>query len=407
MDTPIVPKIIFNICCPKCQTTILKHFGIIWQGIHICTDSLCPSCEQEYLCDLPAGQGLVTPYVLNKKTGDIVNNDPDNWFTTSLKQIIKSPKDESISLKVEKFKEYKKVVVLNTLDFIYGHCIARLFNAGEYLESGSDYGLIVIIQPALRWLVPEGVAEIWTVSLPLNEAMNYFSQLNLTINNEISRFNEASLSSAYIYPNGLNITRFTRIPVHDFKAKQFRITYIWREDARRLWHKRTLLTRGMKKMSMVSLIQFWQFIKVVYLFRQMKKKIPDAKYSVVGLGKLGKFPSWIADHRIKAFNESTESKLCDIYSQSRIIIGVVGSHMILPSAHAGMVIDLMPQKWWGALSQDLIYQENDVRIAVFQKRILPIEVSIKELVDICEHMLSFRKGYLKRMIEPFQGSEKS
>jgi len=408
MLTPIYPNIKFDILCPYCRTNVLKNNRVIWQGIHIVSDSSCPNCEQEYLCDLPAGQGLITPYVLNKKTGTIFENKNSygNWFTTSLKQIIKSPRKEPINFQVEKFKNIKKVIILNSLDFIHGHCIARLFNAEEYLVSGSDYGLILIIQPFLRWMVPIGVAEIWTVSLPMRDALNYYSYINKNINEEMARFDEVLLSSAYIFPDGLDISKFTRISIHDHNSDQFRITFIWREDVRRLWHKRSLLTRGLKKLAMRNLLRFWQILKIKYLFKQLKNKFPNAKFTIAGFGRFGRFPQWIEDHRVNKFNESNERRLCKIYSQSRIVIGVHGSSMILPSVHAGMVISLMPQKRWGNFAQDLVFNENNDRKALFQKRILPIEITIKELVDICEHMLSARGGYLSRMIEPFTSLRK-
>ena len=403
MVTPIFPNIEFEISCPSCRTIKLKHKGIIWQGIHICSDSFCPRCEEEYLCDLPAGQGLITPCILIKKTGDIVgsNNSNENWFTYSLKQI-KSSKSEPINFQIEKFSNEKKVIILNALDFIHGHCTARLFNAEEYLVSDSEYGLILIIQPFLRWMIPEGVAEIWTVSLSMRNALNYYSYINERINEELTRFDEVLLSSAYNFPDGLDISKFTRVSVHNYNSNHFRITFIWREDVNRLLHKRSLLTRGLKKLSMGYIFRLGQFFKVVYLFKRLRKIMPDAAFTVAGLGRFGNFPSWISDCRTETFNNSIEKKLCEIYSQSRLVIGVHGSSMILPSAHAGMAISLMPNKRWGNFAQDLVFNEKYDRLSVYQKRILPIEVGIHELVDICDHMINFRKGYIERMIEPFK-----
>jgi len=152
---------------------------LVWQGIHICSDSFCQSCADEYLCDLPAGQGLITPHILDKKTLSI-SNPPiggENWFTLSLKKICKLPINIPDSIEIEKFREMKKVILLSAVDFIHGHCVARLFNAQKHLELNPEFGLIVIIQPFLRWMVPKGVAEIWTLSLPMSMGTSKYTTL--------------------------------------------------------------------------------------------------------------------------------------------------------------------------------------------------------------------------------------
>jgi hypothetical protein len=61
--------------------------------------------------------------------------------------------------------------------------------------------------------------------------------------------------------------------------------------------------------------------------------------------------------------------------------------MLLPSAHAGMTIDLMPDNCWGNVIQDILYQEIDPRIASFRYRYVPIQTSTKTLSKIALSML--------------------
>jgi len=37
--------------------------------------------------------------------------------------------------------------------------------------------------------------------------------------------------------------------------------------------------------------------------------------------------------------------------------------MLLPSAHAGMTVSLMPSKRWGNFAEDILFTEKDVRLA--------------------------------------------
>jgi hypothetical protein len=123
-------------------------------------------------------------------------------------------------------------------------------------------------------------------------------------------------------------------------------------------------------------------------------------YSVAGLGRYGKMPSFIDDQRIGNFTEESERRLCKIYSESVLVMGVHGSAMLLPSAHAGMAVSLMPSKRWGNFAEDILYNETDVRLASFQRRIIPMNLCIYDLRDIFYDMISGREYFVKKFIHP-------
>lgn len=119
---------------------------------------------------------------------------------------------------------------------------------------------------------------------------------------------------------------------------------------------------------------------IVNLFSQLKEKFPSVQYTVAGFGTTTSFPSWIDDQRVNTLSIDVEKRLCRIYSESRIVIGVHGSNMLLPSGHAGMTIDLMPKERWGNFAQDIIFQEENHRMSSFRYRFLPISTPIGVLV---------------------------
>ena len=417
---PIIPKLQFQIECPYCKTP-LNNKNLIWQGMHICTDATCLHCHKEFLCDLPSNQATVTPYLFDKLREEFIpielatSNDrqfkthgswtkEENFFTGIFKEIKNNPQKKTIDFKIKRFIDKKKVIILNTLDYIYGHSSLFLFNAEMHLKHNPDYGLILIIQPFLLWLVPEGVAEVWVFDLPMKTGMKYFPNISSTINKELHRFQEVLLSRAEVQPVHFDISRFTRIPHHNFTNEDFRITIVWRQDTRRMWLNEKFLTKVTRKLGFSNLLRFWQRQKILKLLRLLHKKIPEARLTVAGLGQFGSFPLWIEDCRISKFDEENERKLCKIYAESQLIVGVHGSSLILPSAQAGMTICLMPKKRWGNFAQDLVFIENDDRLSLYQKRILPIETSVYELADICEHMIRFRNSFLVRMVLPFIGN---
>ena len=115
-----------------------------------------------------------------------------------------------------------------------------------------------------------------------------------------------------------------------------------------------------------------------------------------------KFPTWIEDCRVKNFDAETEQKTCQIYADSRLVIGVHGSNMLLPSAHAGMTIDILPEDRLGNFAQDILYQETDPRFASFRYRYLSFQTDPAELAKIGLSMLLdyrlFSQTYDRRSI---------
>ena len=86
----------------------------------------------------------------------------------------------------------------------------------------------VIIQPFLRWMVPVGVVEVWTVDIPLREGIRYYSYFNQFVQAQLLRFTEVYLSEAYSHPSRFDITNFTRVKKHDFHQPDVLITFVWR-----------------------------------------------------------------------------------------------------------------------------------------------------------------------------------
>lgn len=98
------------------------------------------------------------------------------------------------------------------------------------------------------------------------------------------------------------------------------------------------------------------------------------------------------------FSTDTEKTLCKINSESRVVLGVHGSNMLLPSAHAGMTIDLMPDDRWGNFAQDVLYQENDVRMSSYRYRYVPINQKPNHLHKIVIPMVLHQNNFVKFMI---------
>jgi hypothetical protein len=396
----IKPSITYHEKCPYCETA-LEPKSILWQGMHICAETHCPKCNAEIIGDLRSGHAVIYPYRADLKQNQVFGENSaygiknsDLWLGKPFLESLKDPNHQVIEIQEEIFKSHKRVIILNCIDYLYGHSLLKLLNSDDCLAQHPDLGLVVIVQKFLRWMVPEGCAEVWTVDIPLRQGRSYYSKLNEFISKNLNRFDEIYLSEANSHPNNVDISNYTRVQKHNFRDDNFRITFVWRED--RIWSNE-LLSRILKNIGLrhVSLlIQNW---KVRRLFKGMRKKFPSAIFTVTGLGKGSNFPHWIDDFRVQKFDETAERTTCKVYSQSRLVIGIHGSNMLLPSAHAGMTLDLMPLDRLGNICQDLIFQKVNPRLATFRYRFPPADLKVGQLIKIATSMIGKHDEFMINM----------
>jgi hypothetical protein len=380
---------------------------ILWQGLHICEKLKCNSCEKVRIDSMPVNQSGIEQYSFFPNSGIVINMDgnnvPDNWFNLKLKSI-SNPVTENIELDIEIFEKYDEVLILNTLDFIYGHSFLYLLNLQRIIKLEKNKGIVVIVQPMLRWMIPNtGIAEIWTVKLGFKEFKNYYSDLTVKINSQLDRFHKVWLSKGHLLPTNVNIDieMFTGVKPYNFQNQpsQPSVTFIWREDPDRLWIRNRYSLKVFKRLGISALLRPLHYLRVLLFFVLLRRKFgTQFLYSLAGLGNSGRFPSFINDHRVGSFSEESEKKLCRLYAESVLIIGIHGSSMLMPSVHSGMTISLMPSKRWCNFQEDILLSEVDPRLALFQKRIVPLNICILDICDIAVDMLSGRDYFMRKFI---------
>lgn len=388
-----IPDAVFN--CPYCQEH-LEVIGWYVPGMRNLADLKCPQCKLRFYGDLAVGHGLHYPMLLEHETGIVHDDYAEEWFAQWLRDSYANRVDSSVKFTVENFSQLKKPILLNCLDTLYGHSILKLLNAQYYIDRCLDHELILLIPRFLRWMVPDGVAEIWTVDLSLNRGVEWNDWIASEIKCRIEPFEACWLSVAFSHPHyeDFTIERFTRVqpfPVDKWidRLKRPTVTFIWRED--RLWidEKRNSkwqdlplkLKRRFLKTEMLLTDRAKQKQKVIDLACKLKTDLPRLDFAVVGIGKPGGFPEWITDLKTLEPGEKTEKKWCERYAQSHIVIGVHGSNMLLPSAHAGSIVELVPNSRWGNLVQDILLSSDDIRESVFRYRFLSIESTVNTVAN--------------------------
>ena len=395
----IKPNIEANPNCPICQKSLLTQ-KLLWQGIHICTETHCNNCEKDFISDLPVGHGVHASFHVAKDSYELYGERARGWLGVPLQKSLREPSPKLVELTIEKKKAVSgDVVILNCIDYLYGHSLLKLLNASRHIKAKQN--LVVVVPAFLEWCVPENASEIWSVNISLKDSQEFYPDLNKKIKREIERFNTVYVSKALAHPKDFDILDYTKVSKGDkLPEDKRRVLFVWRED--RLWNNENIPYRVARKLKIKTPFLWLQRNKIVSLFRQIKKNDEGVEFVVAGLGKTENFPDWIADHRVEKFNKATEIDLCKMYTQSYIVIGVHGSNMLLPSGHANMTIDIMPKGRWGNLAQDVLYQEDDCRMATYRYRYIPIETLAKTVAHIAVSMMAGFKNYHQVMLKDYQ-----
>jgi hypothetical protein len=137
---------------------------------------------------------------------------------------------------------------------------------------------------------------------------------------------------------------------------------------------------------------------IVSLAECLRPSFPQIDFAVAGLGETGDFPAWIADLRLTKPNAEAERKWCERYAASHVVLGVHGSNMLLPSAHAGSVIELLDEKRQGNFLQDILFRGADARESLFRYRFVPPSTVPENLAQVVSNLLRYED--FRRLMSP-------
>lgn len=371
--------------CPYCRAR-LEVKGWHLPGMRNLADMLCGLCGREYYGDLAAGQALYTPMLLEKATGAVHDPHGVEWFAGWLRDSYARRLDEPVPFDVHESRTVTRpVVLLNCLDTLYGHTLLKLLNAQHYLERHADVDLVVMLPSALAWMAPDGAAQVWSVGLPLRRGTEWNEWLASEVRRRVEAFGRVSLAHALSHPrpDEFDIERFTRVkpfPLDEWDARLVRpsVTFIWRDD--RPWRvpadapTRATRERLKRLLTTQSRPHREQAEMVSELAEAVRRELPALDFAVAGLAEeVGRveLPEWIGDLRRAALDAAAERAWCERYAASHVVVGVHGSNMLLPSAHAGGVVELIRPERWGNFTQDILFRDaGDCRETFFRYRFI-------------------------------------
>jgi hypothetical protein len=391
---PLHPHVIANAIheCPRCART-LEARGFLVPGARCLAKLVCPGCSRRFLGDLPAGHGLQYPMLLDEETGEVTDRSSVPWFADALRRAFASRGERPFKLEVEERAPARRAVLVNCLDSVYGHSVLKLLNAARHIRSG--IATIVLVPASLRWMVPASVAQVWTLDAP-SAAEEWNDALAAEIARRVATFDECFLSVAFSHPHpdDFAIQDFTGVPPFARESWDARlaeaptVTFIPRED--RPWARQ--LTGIARAIRFVEGAAEEQARNLAVFAESLKKLVPRHDLALAGAARPGSAPAGVADLRVERPDAAAERRLCERYARSHVVLGVHGSNMLLPSAHAGAAVELLPRERLGNAIQSLLPRARDAREALFHYRLLPLETGPEDVARVVASVL-FDRGY--------------
>jgi hypothetical protein len=375
----IKPNIDNTFQCPNCEATASIVNDIELHATYSLADCKCGHCKLEFLQTLPIGH-CVNDRVSVRKSDDHVygGSNPDFWVTSSLRKSRAGMRNKEVTVRKIVHESRKEVVVLNTLDYLYGHVLLKLYNYQHHLRNNLELGLIVIVPKAFEWLVPAEASEAWIVDLSLGELAFEHPSLTAFIKNEFQRYDKIWLSHAWSHPDftKIDMKQMTGIaPFNlDFYTSEIpTFTFVLRED--RWWLKSKFgywmyrvgrRVQSIRKM-LYRAVSSQQEALVRQAIREVRRQIPEARFFVTGIGNNKGFEGLALDTRTRNVNEEKELEWCRVYSHSHVVIGFHGSNMLLPTAFSAGCVEILPEDRYGNMLQDISVRYNDRRQSFFYR----------------------------------------
>ena len=129
----------------------------------------------------------------------------------------------------------------------------------------------------------------------------------------------------------------------------------------------------------------------------LQRRLPGLDVAVAGLGEPEGLPTWVTDLRVPRSSADVDRRWLQRYAESHLVIGVHGSSMLLPTAHAGAALEIIGADRAGNFMQDVIFNGDDARDLFFRYRFVPPETSPEALAELSAFVLSRYLDYAALM----------
>lgn len=374
---PVKPALFNDFACPKCKAASVEARGVLFPGAHVLGDYRCTACGTEFVRDLPVGFAVDHAVSIAKDGLLLERNGAEDWLMQPLLKAFSDRSDAAVKIERKVNRACKRVIVLDTIDFLYGHVLLKLYNAQHYIDNYPDHGVVVVLPRMFAWLEPKGCAEVWIVDVKLGQGQVWHNAINMFVQERLTEYDEVNMGRGWAHPDftRVDIERYTGIApfkLEEFSTRGPHITFVARQD--RLWFPNTVDKFLFRALGSAGLLGFARKVfsgaqdrLIRSSMRAIRKEFPACTFSVVGLAPSGGYGSLADDLRTTSMSKEVELAWCRAYAKSQLVVGVHGSNMLLPTAFAAGCIEILPGDRQGNIVQDISVRWAD-RMQLFLYR---------------------------------------
>ncbi len=376
---PVAKKAHVAAKCPECLGALsVRDFH--YPGARIVASVTCDICGRDWLADVKDRYGLMSTLVFDDQAKLLHGGALFPFWYNWADHLFNNRSSEEIDVEIVERRKITHPLLLNCLDPLYGHMLLALLQSTIYLDEYSDFDLIPIVARNMVWLLPDGVSGAIVVEWPTQAHLSWNSVLDVKVREYVAQFDDTQIAPTLPVPysGDLDIQRFSRTTpfarnsLHAWNSTPY-ICFIWRDD--RWW--------GNSAQEQAE--------HVASLYAALLTSNPSIQFIVVGVASSE--PSLPADISTCFFDRPTaqnEKHLLDLYARAHAVVGVHGSNMLLPSAHAAATVELVPQnRWHNAWTASRFRPEQCNASTAFLHRYVPVSTSAPEVAAIVQSILSF------------------
>jgi hypothetical protein len=281
-----------------------------------------------------------------------------NWFNESLLEKIDLsrllPSDKISRIDFSK-KRHKKCIVLNLLDYCYGHSLVKLLNVESFYNEYKDtHDLFLISFPDIEDYVPKDrfngcllnvtfgeIKKIYSLQAIIDKVREQYEEVDFGVLDAYLRIKDKE-SKASFYD-------FYGSKENNYKDKKL-VTFHYRADNGRAW--------GEKR----------QKHNVTTLLTEMREYFSnDVVFSVIGDKDKNTFPDWVLDKRIERYPNPIVHEYSQIIASSVIMISVTGSNLVLPSLLSkGMIVHFVKEPLMRLTGTDVVNYRGYVNETTYE-----------------------------------------
>ncbi|MDO6439155.1 hypothetical protein Q4534_17165 [Cyclobacterium sp. 1_MG-2023] len=386
--------------CPRCGVLGLSNGTLYFQGTHCLTSHICSDCSLEFYATLPIGHAILFPVTFSRDgKHQKFNQKEGSWMAEPLINSIQNPPIKEVPIQLIQTSSGGDLLLVNCLDSCFGHVFTKIYNVYLLKKHFPKKTLGVLLPERCRWLISDKEVEIWSVDLPLENIGEGVQGLDSWVKQQFKRFHSVALSVVPVHIDQEQLDFKEILGVKPFELEEFdrlplQLTFIWRSD--RFW----LNSKGLDLLHKASIkYNFQNWVEDILQHRQgsllrrlvnrVRKSFPNVAFYVTGIGRNGKFPHGCHDERVEKMQESIERKWNEVYRRSHLVLGVHGSHMLIPTALSAGFIEILPRHKIDHLTED-IAQSHNSRLSHFLGRYMD-EYATPELIS--KHVVSMVKKF--------------